>query len=461
MKTYSLQRRITLTTLFCLLATAVVTSIFSFYNVYEEVEELGDENLESIAFVLSKHDIHQVSLDAPPQHDDHNDDHDDDGIMVDIKTSSTLPVGFSDQRIDGKLWRVYHLRTEGRSIITRQHIAIKQELATMAALQSLVPLLVVSTVFALLLPLLIRQSFGAVRVFSQLLAKRPAHDLSPIAMHGFPKELLPFIHAINTLLNAAQEDMNTQKRFIADTSHELRSPLTAMALQVERLRQTTDADKISTGLSRLQSSIKQNQALVNNLLTLARLNHEYTHELTDVNHTIKAVIHTLLPIIDDKQIDIHVHPPNKPVMVGVSAVSLTLLINNLISNAVHYTPTLGSIEIMLGHQRDIKDLGQLLVGKGHTTKDGVVFMVKDTGVGIHPDDYYHALNPFVRLGSERADVSDQKGTGLGLSMVKAVCEQAGLDLYFNQSDIPKALEGGAGLWASVVFPYHKPQIKDD
>lgn len=452
MKTYSLQSRITLTILFCLLATAVVTSVFSFYNVYEEVEELSDENLESIAFVLSKHDIPQTNSGTPTPHDDHNDDHDDDGIMVDIKTSSTLPVGFSDQPIDGKMWRVYHLRAEGKSIITRQHIAIKQELATMAALQSLIPLLIVSTIFALLLPLLIRYSFRSVRIFSKLLNERPAHDLSPIVMDGFPKELLPFIHAINTLLNAAQADINTQKRFIADTSHELRSPLTAMALQVERLRQTKDTDKINVGLSRLEGSIKQNQALINNLLTLARLNHESTHEPTDITHTIKEVIHTLLPIIDDKQIDIHVHLPNKPVMVAVSAISLTLLIKNLISNAVHYTPMLGSIDIMLDHQRDITDLGQLLVGKGSAMDDGVVFMVKDTGIGIHPDDYYHALNPFVRLGSERADVSDQKGTGLGLSMVKAVCEQAGLDLYFNQSDIKPTLDGNTGLWVSVVFP---------
>lgn len=444
-KSHSLQRQITLSTLMILLISAVVAGAFAFKNSYDETGELFDEQLKDIAHVL---------LASNPKPQSYQAD-DDNGLWIDIFTQNNhalanTPTGFSTSTIDGERFQVYHLLDNGKSIVIRQRSESQDELATLSAMHSLIPLLAVSGILMLVLPLLIWHSFRSVRLATKAVSQRQTHDLSSLTVDSFPKEILPFAHAINTLLNQAQDDINTQKRFIADASHELRSPLTAISLQVQRLQHQNDPEKIQIGLDKLAKSIAQNQDLVEKLLTIARLDGKiWATNPTDLSEIIKNTINLLLPIINDKglEIDVNIHPHQ----VNIDSTALLLLVKNIIQNAVIYTPSNGKIVIILSTQaKQLQSMGQLVVGQGKPIyQASCLLQIKDSGMGVSSENYQHIFQPFARVShSHHSDSSSSKGTGLGLSIVKTVCEQANIDLYLNQSQFTNHQ---GGLCVTLVF----------
>lgn len=443
-KRHSLQRQITFSTLAILLVTAVIASIVAFKNSYDETGELFDEKLKDVAYALLASDPIPHSYQAD----------DDNGLWVDVFDSNThpfakLPIGFSDTIIDHERFQVYHLLDDGKSIVVRQRTQSQDELATLSAMHSLIPLLAVSGVLMLVLPLLIWHNFRFVRRATKAVSQRQLHDLSPLVVDNFPKEIIPFAQAINSLLAKAQNDINTQKRFIADASHELRSPLTAMSLQVQRLQGQTNPIKITQGLDKLAKSISQNQDLVEKLLTIARLDGKtWANTPTELSHIIKNTINLLLPIISDKELEIDVNL--QPYQVNIDPTALLLLIKNIIQNAVIYTPIGGKIAINLDQQNKLQPLGQLVIGHGKTLNHEMLLLqIKDSGVGVATDQYQSMFMPFARLSHDNhSDSSVNKGTGLGLSIVKTVCEQANIDLYLAQSTFA---DHQGGLCVTLVF----------
>lgn len=443
-KNKSLQWQITLLTLIILLITAVVAGLFAFKNSYDETGELFDERLKDVAYAL---------LATNPQPHSYQAD-DDSGLWVDIFVNDNhpfakIPTGLSDIRLENDHFQVYHLLEGNKSIIVRQRTESQDELATLSAMHSLIPLLIVSGVLMLLLPFLVWHSFRSVRHATKAVSQRPQHDLSPLVVDNFPKEILPFSNAINELLIKAQDDINTQKRFIADASHELRSPLTAISLQVQRLQAQNDLDKIQIGLGKLAKSIAQNQELVEKLLTIARLDGKiWANEPTNLADIIKNTINLLLPIINDKGLDIDVNIT--PYQVNIDPTALLLLVKNIIQNAVLYTPKGGMIAITLTNQsKHLQPFGECVITSNSTHHTPCFLQIKDSGVGVNRSDYHTMFMPFSRLSHTiHSDSSDTKGTGLGLSMVKTVCEQADIDLYLNQS-VFDTHQGG--LCVTLVF----------
>lgn len=254
-KPHSLQIKLIITTLSVLLISAFLAGIFAFQRTYEETDELFDENLENIAVAI-------LTTHPAPQSYHTNDG--DDGLWVDIFEDSQhpfakLPAGFSISTEDGERFSTYKLHKNHQTIVIRQRHDSQDELATLAALHSLIPLLIVSGILVIFMPLLMWREFRFVRRATKSVSQRDVYDLSPLPVENFPKEILPFAVAINHLLGKAQENIDNQKRFIADASHELRSPLTAISLQVQRLQTFNDLDKIKTGLNKLAKSVAQNQ----------------------------------------------------------------------------------------------------------------------------------------------------------------------------------------------------------
>lgn len=443
MTAHSLRWRMTGLTLLVLLISAVLAGSVAFVSAYEETGELIDEQLRSVAITLA-------DMNAPIGRYASDDD---DGIWVDIVKDSDelalIPTEFSLLTQDGNEFQAYHLPDDDKHIIVRQRNDSQDELAFLSAMYSLVPLLAVSLVLMMALPLLVWHSFRSVQVATGQLGKRQSHDLSPLAVDNFPKEILPFAHAINALLAKAQSDLDAQKRFIADASHELRSPLTAISLQVQHLQNQTDLTKIQTGLTKLAKNVAQNQDLVEKLLTIARLDSNTWHnQPTDLAQIIKNTLTLLLPIINSKALDIDVHI--RPYMVNIDETALLLLIKNLIQNAVIYTPNQGKLSIHLSDDKhQLQSFGTLLIGQGnHNTKNHYL-QIKDSGIGIHQHDYEKVFKAFVRLShSAHSDSSTHKGTGLGLSMVYSICQKAGIELYFNQSQFKDKV---GGLCVTLVF----------
>lgn len=443
-KSISLQKRVVTSTLAIVMITAIITGIFVFKNSYEESEDLFDDHLKNVATAL---------LATNPKAQSYQSD-DDDGLWIEIFDGNNHPYagmeeGLYHTQINGETFQAYHLTQHDKTIVVRQRTETQDELATMAALYSLVPLLVVNGVLLLLLPFILWHSFRFVRQATKELATRKSGDLSALSLDKFPSEILPFAHAINELLAKVGDDISKQKRFIADASHELRSPLTAISLQVQRLKTLEDPDKLRIGLNKLSYAISQNQALVEKLLTLTRLNAKIDtstpHRLSD---KIKETINLLLPIITDKNLTFTTDIDDDDFLVTIDATALLLLIKNLIQNAVLYTPNNEKIHVILTKNKyKLQDFGTKVIGYGE--QNDIFLQIKDSGIGVSPKDYVAMFEPFKRLSQDnRSDSSQSKGTGLGLSMVKNICEQAGIDLYLNQSVFD---DKSGGLCVTLVF----------
>lgn len=439
MNNHSLLARIVITTSATLIITAIIAGVLAFLSSHHQSHELFDEYLENMAIALSEMDLkpqsyYQVS--------------DESGLWIDVFATpnhelNTIPTGFSSRTIDGEPFYIYHLKENGKSVIIRQPLDGQNELATLSALHSLLPMLVVSVLLMLVLPLMIWWCFRPVKQATKAISHRQPHDLSPLDLDNFPKEILPFAIAMNGLLDKAKHDIDTQKRFIADASHELRSPLTAISLQVQRLHSQTELDKIKSGLAKLTDTIAKNQTFIDELLTLARLNASTMSDTpTSMADTIRSAVGFLLPIIHDKHITIDTDV-GADFGVFIAPTPLLQLIKNLLQNATLYTPTGGNISVSLGQK--LPAGATLVIGQGKNTKSKQILQIHDSGQGIAPTDYQKVFEPFVRLSdSDRSDTSDSKGTGLGLAMVKAVCEQAHVDVYFGKSVL-------GGLAVGLVF----------
>ena len=331
--------------------------------------------------------------------------------------------------------------------------------------------------------------FKPVRQLHDEMNNRHENDLSPLTIDNLPSELMPLAQSMNKLLELVQLSIEQQQRFIADAAHELRSPLTAISLQLQRL-QRQNTDKLTAeGLDKLALRLKRNQNLVEQLLTLARAGNIETaigaeHAQSSVKQVVEQVISLLIPIADSKDIMLTAELADAG-LVPIDETSLLLVIKNLIQNAIVYTPSHGQVAIKLfrletDSLHPICDSGTpvLKTKSVNNQRKGdlnhrLVLQIMDSGKGIDTNNYDKAFEPFVRLPQSGSDASydgafanrsdsasgkiaNVEGTGLGLSIVKTVCLQAGIDVFLqasplNQASLQDQDSNNRGLCVTLVF----------
>src|SRR5450830_684232 len=215
-----------------------------------------------------------------------------------------------------------------------------------------------------------------------------------------------------------------QKRFIADAAHQMKTPLAGMRMQSElALRQTDQAD-IHRSLEQLAKSSESATRLVNQLLSLARAENQ-TPETSpfqplELSELARTVVQDWVPMSFTQRIDLGFEQPGHPIMISGNPIMLRELLSNLLDNALHYTPPLGSVTV-----RASADEASRLA----------FLEVEDTGPGIAPSEREHVFERFYRvLGSHTA------GSGLGLAIVREIAQQhdASVEISSNpRSSDPK------------------------
>lgn len=570
----SLQFQLIFWSVLSLLLLAIVAGGYGFWYSYNEINDFQDDNLKNTAALLEQsldinglnnrglnnRDLSNKGLNSDAAHSDNNDrarpnihfdtDDDDGAITVDIiilsapldnglqghqndksdygdkdnndeqdysesismALLSDIPLGISDQDIDGHSWRTYRndvkiksLDTnEAVALILRQQTDLQDDLAKASALQSFLPLIIGIALLILLLPFIMWRMMKPVRQLHHEISARNENDLSPLQIDRLPSELLPLAESLNRLLAVVKTSIERQQRFIADAAHELRSPLTAISLQLQRLQRIANDGVMSEGLTKLAVRLKRNQSLVEQLLTLARagdINTALATEKTSTNvkFIVEQVIGLLIPIADHKNIELTVDLQSNS-KVDIDETSLLMLVKNLIQNAIIYTPVNGQVMVKLYQLEQNSasldksalhapyDFGSHVIHSEKLNRSSkilgsrLVLQVIDSGTGIHPSDYENAFEPFVRLNqlsnadaqfedtqfsnaqfsndksalrSDSASKQSQEieGTGLGLSIVKSICEQAGIDVFMNASNsaISSANNNNQGLCITLIF----------
>lgn len=264
-------------------------------------------------------------------------------------------------------------------------------------------------------------------------AHRSHLDLHPLDVTNTPDEVRPLVGSINDLMNRLEEVIDAQNRFIADASHQLRTPLAGMKTQIEYALREPDHDSSRHAVKQAYISADRLVKLVNQLLTLAH--NEPAAEKSKLVETVNlaqfssAVTMEWVPEALQKHIDLGFESDDQPINVVCDSVRLKELINNLIDNAIRYTQDGGRITLRVMR-----------------VDNSNVLVVEDNGPGIAPDDRELVFERFYRvLGTGVA------GSGLGLAIVKDIARLHGWSVSIHP--------GKEGRGTSVRVTFSAAQIK--
>ena len=442
----SIQRKLSFSLSVAILVIGSLAGIFSFVSAFQEANELQDDTLRQVAALFDRQKL------APHREEDHSQlpiADEETRVVVQHLADSAHVVGLGDGEpilplpsnlhdglqtveIEGENFRVLVKLTQlGERLAVAQETGVRDENARDSALRTLMPLLVLLPVLLLLVADLVRKMFRPIAQLSADLDARSEEDLQPIAQDGLPIEVRPFAGAINRLLGRVDMSMQAQRRFVADAAHELRSTLTAMSLQAERLAEAEMSAQAHERLAALQRGIERGRDLLEQLLTLAKAQSmpDLPQSPVSVQGIYRRVLEDLMPLAEAKHIDIGVEG-TQDARVLVSELDLVALVKNLVDNAIRYTPDGGRVDLSVS-----------------VRKNCAVLQIQDSGPGISTEERTRVFDPFYRtLGT------DQVGSGLGLSIVKAIADRIGAEVQLAYSDEEKQ----SGLSVSVAIPVAIP-----
>ena len=413
----SLQVRISIALILMFLPLSIIAGAFSYYQTYHEAEELQDDLLRQTAAYIN------------PKTTDYTQIGSENHILIQtfgqedtVPLSDTLGEGFhtikgsvddDDDDDDDDEYRAYIRQTPQGKIAVLQETEYRDDLAATAAYQSVLPLLIALPLMILLTVWITYRAMRPVKTLSAALGKRRSDDLSPLDGEGVPSEIQGFVTAINQLLQRTGENIRRQQRFIADAAHELRSPLTALSLQAERLTKLPQSDEAREQTGLILQSIQRNRHLLEQLLTHARAQGSETQRnLTNISlqAQFRRVLQELMPLALDKQQDIGVAVEND-LRIRADGTGIYTLIKTFTDNAIRYTPAGGRIDIGFSE-----------------TPTTLTIWVEDDGPGIPAAERSRVTDAFYRiLGTE------QQGTGLGLSIADTIAKRYGGKLILADS----------------------------
>jgi two-component system sensor histidine kinase TctE len=257
---------------------------------------------------------------------------------------------------------------------------------------------------------------------------RPLSDLSDVDPSMVHKEVRPLVAALNGTMGRMQHLIASQRRFIADASHQLRTPLTVLKTQAELALRENDPRAMREIVQSIAGTTDSAVHLANRLLALARIEHGGQADMAEVPlpSVVRQVgLELALPAVQ-KNIDLALEAPGDLAVRG-QAQMLHELVSNLVDNALRYTPAGGAVQLSV-----------------RAVPDGVLLEVQDSGPGIAPAERDKVFTPFYRVAATME--ANPSGTGLGLAIVRDIATLHGAVVSLSQAD------RGAGLKVSVLFP---------
>ncbi|MES2729811.1 MAG: ATP-binding protein [Pseudomonadota bacterium] len=435
----SMRRQLLLHLMIALLAGSIVVGAVSYLSSRDEINELFDGNFKQIALVLEQQKT--VLVDSKSVVSDVKELKGEEEFLIQLWTPdlkliySTHPQiaffaptqdGFDTRVFNGEDWRSYATEANGVIVQVSQSISARHEMIFEITLKMLLPVLLQFPILGLLIWLAVGRSLGSLTVISSSLQKRSETSLQPLSVENIPEEIIPLVKALNDLLTRLDNAMKLQRRFTADAAHELRTPLTAVQLQLELLGRTKDEAEKQDAVEDLTQGVQRSIRLVEQLLAFARLEAEVNAqpaEALDALPLCQDVVKFFSGRADQKNIDLGL-VRQEPACLVSNAESVRTVVNNLIENAIRYTPKNGQVDV------------SVYVSGGHA-----VIEVSDNGPGIPSAEQTRIFDRFYRvLGNQ------EQGTGLGLAIVKSILDKDGADISIRHGI------DGKGSCFKIVYP---------
>jgi two-component system OmpR family sensor kinase/two-component system sensor histidine kinase QseC len=412
---------------------SLLAAVVTYRRVLNETSTLFDYQLRQMALSLRSQISLAPRIEVPP-------DQGDTDFVVQIwdifgaRTYLSRPglpminqtvLGYANLSLGGKAWRAYGLQTGAGVIQIAQPVSVREGLARAAAERVVIPLILLLPIMIVAVAWIVRRGLMPLQYVAAEVQRRDVHSLRPLGTGDLPREIEPLVRELNRLLGRLQEAFSVQRAFISDAAHELRSPLTALRLQLQLLDRAPDETARLEARARLGGAVERAIHLAEQLLTLARSDpQELAGEFGPVDLAAVAAeaITDTHELALARNIDLALDGAPGCLVRG-NGEALRILARNLIDNAVRYTPPGGSVLV-----------------RCRSRAEGALLEVTDTGPGIPAAERERVFDRFHRRAAAQAE-----GTGLGLAIVKSIAGHHGARVVLG--DAP-----GGGLHAAVEFP---------
>lgn len=334
--------------------------------------------------------------------------------------------GVADMSFDGRRWRVLNFWSSDRSLMVQvaEPVGDRFTIAEQIVNATLLPILIGIPVLALITWLIISVGLRHMKALARAVSERGADNLKRIDMPGVPSELESVVISMNGMLAQLEQSFERERRFASDAAHELRTPISALKVNLhnlsKQLNDNSDIDDLAKSLTRMSHLIDQ-------LLLLYRTSSENLRSDFD-----RVDLHTLCQTIIRDRYEAIAQRKQEIELIGESTIiagnefALSAMISNLIDNASKYTNRGGSIVVRL-------------VNKGESH----ILAIEDSGIGIPETLRKRVLDRFFRVNSG----SSIQGCGLGLSIVHHVAALHQAQLSIKDSSFK------TGTCVSLEFPH--------
>ena len=414
----SLQNRLSVMLSSAIIIVGLLAAGVAFVSAYNEAHEFQDETLRQIAGFAPA----DVAV-AMQRRDSEADEDPEARIIVQrvvgndpntlalpsqpaqlLRLPTTLNAGFHTLEIHGTPWRVFiHTSAPGVTIAVAQSTEVRRDAARDSASRTLIPLLILIPFLVVLSRRLVKASLGPVRALAEYADAQAVQHPSALPLHQVPDEVVPFVRAINRLLERTNDAMAQQRRFVADAAHELRSPLTALSLQLENVARSESLATCKERIAPLRSGLARSRRLLDQLLSLARAQASSVDPRPlDLRSVAQSVVEELSPIAAGKQIDLGLEQTDEA-QIDAESEAMHILLRNALDNALRSSPQGGIVTVRV-----------------HVADGDAVVEVVDQGPGIAQEDREQVFAAFYR-----ARGSPIGGSGLGLAIVRSIADRFG------------------------------------
>ena len=307
-------------------------------------------------------------------------------------------------------WRTAGLRQAGPVlIVAAESVERRVALANDIIKGVIIPQFSVLPIAALLIWFGLSRGIAPINALQKRLRARKTDDLSPIDGRNVPVEIEPLVTAMNELLARLASHILAQQRFVADAAHQLKTPLAGLRTQAELGIRGTPPGETLSSLNQIVAGTVRATRLIDQLLLMARAENPDNVQVTAVD--VRALTHTQTQQWVDQaisvQIDLGFEAADSPIFIKGQALLLAELLNNLIDNALRYTPAKGQVTVSVSQ-----------------TDQLVIVAVEDTGQGIPSVERERIFDRFYRVLGTKAD-----GSGLGLAIVRQIAIQHGASIH--------------------------------
>jgi signal transduction histidine kinase len=425
----SLRRRLLLSLGVAVLVAGAISAMLAYDLVNRETKNLLDNQLQQIAVIVGARGANA----ARPQKTDEDIEigvWDANGKLEYgstplLKVPLATAPGFSEHSLGNEPYRLYTTVSGGRHIEVAQPVDTRDDQAEGAAVAAFMPVLILLPVLVVVIALVLRAMMHPIREVAASVSRRSVLSSEALQGPALPTEIAPLVDAISRLLERQGLAVQRDRQFIDDAAHALRTPLTALQLQADVLDGSTYPLERAARLKELKAGVQRISRLVEQLLSLARIESgtesegrvvvlaETLREVCALYSPAAAAVGVTLEIRADDRARVLADPPR-----------VLLMCSNLVDNAVRHSPPRGLITLAAALDGEM-----------------VRLEICDEGTGLDPDQFERVFERFYSLPG-----SNKTGNGLGLATVESVVKQLGgrVSLH-NRTD-------RSGLIARVLLP---------